>query len=114
METTPASKASSVPADPDDKYSIGNTVTEVKEAFAPRKSAVGRGIESQIASVLTQTVMRRLPPPLNFVAPLVTEKLIMKYGVEEGRELLLKALYWVKKATDDESAKLITKTSAVL
>lgn len=63
---------------------------------------VGKGVELGLGAVLANTVLRRLPVPLNFVAPFLAEKVIMKHGVENGRELLLNALRWVKKATDDK------------
>ena len=68
--------------------------------------ALGKGVELGIGAVLAKTVLKRLPAPLNFVAPLIAEKVIMKYGVDGGREVLLKGLKWVKKATDDKSVRL--------
>lgn len=111
METKNVSTAK--PDQEDSKYSIGNTVNRVRESLGQQKTPVGKGIESQIAAVLTQTALRRLPPPFNFVAPMVAEKLIMKYGIQEGRELLLKGLYWVKKVTEDDEQEVVPGTPPV-
>jgi hypothetical protein len=62
---------------------------------------VGKGLELGVGAALAKTVLRRLPVPLNFIAPFLAEKVIMKHGVENGRELLLHGLRWVKKATDE-------------
>ncbi|MCF0070395.1 hypothetical protein LZD49_07920 [Dyadobacter sp. CY261] len=85
------------------KISVSDTVDYFKDLMAAGPGGVaGRGAEIGLGAILARTALRRLPVPLNVVAPLLIEKVIMKYGVEEGRELLLKGLYWVKKATDDE------------
>lgn len=63
--------------------------------------AAGQGLGIGVGAVLARTALKRLPAPLNFVVPMVVEKVILKHGVEEGRELLLKGLRWVKKATDE-------------
>ncbi|TLU99198.1 hypothetical protein [Dyadobacter luticola] len=59
-------------------------------------------IEKGVSNVLVKTVLRRLPAPLNLVAPLVVEKALVQYGIPEGREILLKGLKWVKKMTDEK------------
>jgi hypothetical protein len=63
------------------------------------EGAVGKGMELGVGAMLARTFLKRLPVPFNFIVPLVTEKVIMKHGVETGREVLLKGLRWVKKAT---------------
>jgi hypothetical protein len=63
----------------------------------------GKGIELGVGAAIAKTVAKRLPVPLNFLAPIILEKVILKYGVEEGREVILKGLKWVKKATDEET-----------
>jgi hypothetical protein len=63
---------------------------------------VGKGLEIGVGAVLAKTVLRRLPVPLNFVAPLVVEKIILKHGVPGGREILLRGLRWVQKVTEDK------------
>lgn len=62
----------------------------------------GKGIEMGVGAALAKTVLKRLPVPLNFIAPIIVEKVILKHGVEEGREVLLKGLRWIKKATDEK------------
>lgn len=64
----------------------------------------GRGVEMGLSAVLARTALKRLPVPFNLVVPLVVERVLMKHGIEEGREILLKGLRWVKKATDEEPA----------
>lgn len=59
-----------------------------------------------VNAILAKTALRRLPPPLNFVVPLVVKNVIVKHGVPEGRELLLKGLRWVKKNTEEKPVKL--------
>lgn len=63
--------------------------------------AAGKGVEFGVSTILGRTVLKSLPAPLNFVAPLLIEKVIMKHGVEEGRDLLIKGLRWVKQMTDE-------------
>ena len=70
------------------------------------RSAAGSGLEAGL-SALTKTALRRLPVPLNFVAPIIVEKVIIRYGIENGRELLIKGLKWVKKATDEKPSGVI-------
>lgn len=85
------------------KESVSGTIGYIRDLAAAGPSGVaGRGLEMGLSAALARTALRRLPAPLNLVAPLLIEKIIMKHGVEEGRELLLKGLYWVKKVTDDE------------
>jgi hypothetical protein len=64
--------------------------------------ALGKGLEMGVGAVLAKTVLRRLPPPLNLFAPTIAEKVIMKYGVSSSREVLLRGLKWVKRATDEK------------
>jgi hypothetical protein len=100
-----------------DKESIGHTlhtatdyVKDLLMVSAPGGVA-GKGIELGVGAVLAKTVLKRLPVPFNFLAPIIIEKVILKHGVEEGREVLLKGLRWVKAATDDaddESARIAT------
>jgi len=71
------------------------------------EGAVGKGLELGVGAALAKTVLRRLPAPLNFVVPFVAEKIIMKHGLENGREVLLKGLRWVKKATDEKPVVLV-------
>jgi hypothetical protein len=63
-------------------------------------------MELGVGAVLARTALKRLPVPLNFIAPLVVERVLMKHGVEEGRELLLKGLRWVKNATDEKPVRI--------
>jgi hypothetical protein len=87
---------------------FSNTVNYIKDLLtAGPQGATGKGMELGIGAVLARTALKRLPVPLNFVAPMIAEKVIMKYGVEEGRELLLKGLRWVKKATDEKPVSRI-------
>jgi hypothetical protein len=73
----------------------------VRDLFADGAGGSGSEIASGVRTVLSRTVLKSLPAPLNLIAPVIIEKVIMKYGVEEGREVLLKGLRWVKKVTDD-------------
>lgn len=82
-------------------YAVASYVKDLFSAQAPGGIA-GKGIEIGLGAALSKTVLRRLPMPFNFIAPLVVEKIIMKHGVEEGREILIKGLKWVKKATDEK------------
>ncbi|GGN00912.1 hypothetical protein GCM10010967_39060 [Dyadobacter beijingensis] len=85
------------------KANVTDAIGYVKDLMASGPSGVtGRGMEIGLGALLGRTALRRLPVPFNFIAPLVIEKVIMKHGVEEGRELLLKGLYWVKNATEDK------------
>ncbi|MCE7064415.1 hypothetical protein [Dyadobacter sp. CY326] len=90
-----------------DSRPIESTVNYVKEMFltAP-DTKTGKTLELGVNALLAKTALRRLPPPLNFVVPLVVKNVIVKHGVPEGRELLLKGLRWVKKKTDDTPPSL--------
>ncbi|WAC12294.1 hypothetical protein [Dyadobacter pollutisoli] len=82
---------------------VSGTITYIKDLLtAGPQGVTGKGMELGVGAVLARTALGRLPVPLNFLAPLVVEKVLMKHGVEEGRELLLKWLRWIKKATDEE------------
>src|SRR5215217_2642993 len=85
------------------KTAVANTVEYFKEMLAGgAPGAAGQGLGVGVGAVLARTALKRLPAPLNFVVPMVVEKVILKHGVEEGRELLLKGLRWVKRATDEK------------
>jgi hypothetical protein len=85
------------------KLGLGGVVDYVKDLMrSGPNGAVGKGLEVGLGAVLAKTVLKRLPAPFNFVAPFVVEKVIMKHGVEEGREVLLKGLRWVKKVTEQK------------
>jgi hypothetical protein len=68
------------------------------------EGVVGKGLELGVGALMARTALRHLPVPLNFVAPFIAEKVIMKHGIENGRDLLLKGLRWIKKATDENPA----------
>ncbi|HEV7378341.1 MAG TPA: hypothetical protein VGN64_00995, partial [Dyadobacter sp.] len=40
----------------------------------------GKGMELGVGAMLARTALKRLPPPLNLIAPVVAEKVILKYG----------------------------------
>lgn len=63
---------------------------------------VEKGLQLGVGAIIARTALRHLPAPLNVVAPLIAEKVIMKHGVEGGRHVLLKGLRWIKKMTDEE------------
>jgi hypothetical protein len=85
------------------KETVSGTVDYFKDLMAAGPTGIaGRSVEVGLGALLGRTVLRRLPAPFNLLAPLLIEKVIMKHGVEEGRELLLKGLYWVKNATDEK------------
>ena len=85
------------------KETVSETVDYFKELMAAGPDGIaGRSMEIGLGALLGRTALRRLPAPFNLIAPLLIEKFIMKHGVEEGRELLLRGLYWVKNATDEK------------
>jgi hypothetical protein len=85
------------------KETVSGTVGYFKDLMAAGPAGVaGRGVEIGLGALLGRTALRRLPMPFNLIAPLLIEKVIMKHGVDEGRELLLKGLYWIKDATDEK------------
>jgi hypothetical protein len=80
---------------------VRNATNYMKEVFnTGPKGVVGKGLEMGVGAVLAKTVLRRLPVPFNFLVPLVAEKVILKHGVDGGREVLLKGLRWVQKVTE--------------
>ncbi|NIJ53327.1 hypothetical protein [Dyadobacter arcticus] len=79
---------------------IADTIGQIRSFFAANPS---NGMQLGV-SALSKTVMRRLPAPLNLIPAVAIEKVILNYAVPEGRELLLRGLRWVKKATDEEPA----------
>lgn len=85
------------------KASIAGPFDYVKDLLtAGPDGPAARGVEMGLSAVLARTALKRLPVPFNLVAPLVVERVLMKHGVEEGREILLKGLRWVKKVTDEK------------
>lgn len=82
-------------------------VTHISNFLGPdKKNAANKSLEAGI-SAIAKTAMRRLPVPFNYVAPLIVEKVVLKYGIDSGREVLLKGLKWVKKVTDEKPAKMV-------
>lgn len=71
------------------------------------EGVIGKGVELGVGAMLARTVLRRLPVPFNFVAPYVVEKIIVKHGIESGREVLLKGLKWVSKMTADRPDRIL-------
>ena len=91
----------------DNSAPIESTVKYFRDMFVSGpQSSGGKTLELGVNALLAKTALRRLPPPLNFVVPLVVKNVIVKHGVPEGRELLLKGLKWVKKKTDDTPPSL--------
>ena len=94
--------------------SVANYAKNLLTSSAPGGVA-GKGIEIGMGAMLAKTAFKRLPVPLNFLAPIIVEKVILTHGVEEGREVLLKGLRWIKKATDEtDSQSKITKANVNL
>lgn len=83
--------------------SAGKYVKELMTSGAD--GIAGKSMELGVEAILAKTALKRLPPPLNIVAPIVVEKVMMKYGVDGGREVLLAGLKWIKKVTDEEPVK---------
>lgn len=82
---------------------VAGTVNYVRDLLtAGPGGATGKGLELGVGAVLARTALKSLPAPLNFLAPLIAEKVIMKHGVDGGRELLLVGLRWLKKVTDEK------------
>ncbi|SEI54981.1 hypothetical protein SAMN04487995_1303 [Dyadobacter koreensis] len=73
----------------------------------------GKGVELGMGAMLAKTALKRLPVPFNFLAPIIVEKVILKHGVEEGREILLKGLKWIKNATEETEDKVMAQKSTV-
>ena len=85
------------------KPTSGSAVGFIKDLLAAGSgNAANTGLKWGVGSVLTKTVFRRLPAPLNFVVPLIAERVITEQTIDSGREILLKGLRWVKKATDEK------------
>jgi hypothetical protein len=85
------------------KSSVLHNASYLKDLFLEgSKGITGKGSDLGIGAILTKTAFKGLPAPLRFIAPIVVEKVIIKHGVPHGRELLLKGLRWVKKATDEK------------
>ena len=85
------------------KSGTTGTVGFIKDLLAAGSGkAANTGLKWGVGSVLTKTVFRRLPAPLNFIVPLIAERVITEQTIDSGREVLLKGLRWVKKATDEK------------
>jgi len=85
------------------KSSVLHNASYLKDLFLEgSKGITGKGSVTGIGTILTNTAFKSLPAPLRLLAPIVVEKVIIKHGVPQGRELLLKGLRWVKKATDEK------------
>ncbi len=66
-------------------------------------SPVGKGLELSLSTVIGKTLTKRLPVPLNYVVPLVFEKVILLHGVDAGRDVLINVLRWVKLKTEPDT-----------
>lgn len=89
--------------------SSSGTINFVKELLAAGTGkAAHNGAKWGVGAVLTKTVFRRLPAPLNFVVPIIADKIITEQTVDSGREILLKGLRWIKKATDEKPVSALT------
>ena len=85
------------------KESLVNAATYVKNLLVSGpEGATGKGFELGVGAILAKTVLKRLPVPFNYVVPFIAEKIIVKHGVESGREVLLSGIRWVKKVTDEK------------
>ncbi|KAA6439703.1 hypothetical protein FEM33_10925 [Dyadobacter flavalbus] len=85
------------------KSTVLQNASYLKDLFLEGSKGIsGKGNASGIGAILTNTAFKGLPAPLRLLAPIVVEKVIIKHGVPHGRELLLKGLRWVKKATDEK------------
>lgn len=81
----------------------GGVVNIIKDLLvAGSGTQANTGLKWGVGNVLTRTVLKRLPTPLNFVVPIIAEKLINKDTVDTGRDVLIKGLKWVKKVTDEK------------
>lgn len=95
----------------DRQKSPSGTMDFIKEVLAAGSGrAASNGAKWGVGAVLTKTVFRRLPAPLNFVVPIIADKIITQKSVDSGRELLLKGLRWIKKATDEDPVLTINNT----
>jgi hypothetical protein len=81
--------------------SVPSTVNYVKDLFKNKAQGMS-GVEVGISSILSKTALKGLPAPLNVVVPLAAELVILRYAIPGGRNLLLKGLKWIKKATDEQ------------
>ncbi|WP_031526880.1 hypothetical protein [Dyadobacter crusticola] len=96
--TTSTNRKSGKPASGTFSF-VDSLVSSGKQALG------GKGLQMGVHTLIGRTALKRLPPPLNFVVPMVVERVILKHGVNEGREMLLKGLRWVKKVTDEPATK---------
>src|SRR4051812_43753697 len=61
-------------------------VSRITDLFNGKpESETDRNVKMGIKAVLSNTVLKRLPTPLNVVVPMAVEKVILKYGIPEGR-----------------------------
>lgn len=75
----------------------------VKELMASGPDGIaGKGLELGVGAILAKTALKRLPPPLNIVAPVIVEKVILTHGVDAGRDALIAGLKWIKRVTDEK------------
>lgn len=101
-------KIEDIKSEPETHSAIKSVVNYAAQLISAGPTGVaGKGMELGVSAILGKTVLRSLPTPLNFVAPFLIEKVIMKHGVDEGRDLLIKGLKWVKHVTEDKDEFLI-------
>lgn len=75
----------------------------------PGNNVLANGVRTGISSLLSSTVLRRLPLPLRLVAPYVMRSVAnsdaTSKAVEKGRGVLISFLTWVKNKTADPPVK---------
>lgn len=72
-----------------------------------KKGLIGKGVQLGFNALLSRTILRRLPFPLNLVLPHALENVAINFVDANGRDYLIKALEWVKEITEEDEVRLL-------
>lgn len=67
-----------------------------------KKGLIGKGVQLGFNALLSKTVLKRLPFPLNLFLPHALENVAINFVDSNGRDYLIKALEWVKEITEED------------
>lgn len=68
-----------------------------------KKGLIGKGVQLGFNALLSRTILKRLPFPLNLFLPHAIENAAINFVDSNGRDYLIKALEWVKEITEEKS-----------
>ncbi|GHB77759.1 hypothetical protein [Persicitalea jodogahamensis] len=81
---------------------VSSVAKKMVKSKTGKKGPVGMGLQMGINAVLARTVLKKLPFPFNLFVPHMAQNLAFNYTDKYGREVLIKALHWIKDVTEED------------